>query len=125
MVLPPQSVVTTAESEPEPDIAVVRGHELDYMSRHPGPAELALVVEVSASSLPRDRLEKVRIFARAAIPVYWIINLVNRRVEVYTDPTGPDSGPVYRTRHDYRAGDLVPFVVNGRELGPIPDELLP
>jgi Uma2 family endonuclease len=121
-----QSAVTTAESEPELDIAVVRGSELDYMARHPGPADMALVVEVADSSLVRDRSHKVRIYARASVPVYWIINLLDGQVEVYTDPTGPDAGPVYRTRHDYRPGDMVPFVVDGRELGPIPaQELLP
>jgi Uma2 family endonuclease len=121
-----QSAITTAVSEPEPDIAVVRGSELDYTTRHPGPADMALVIEVGDSSLPRDRSLKGRIYAAAAVPVYWIINLVDRQVEVDTDPTGPDAAPVYRTRKDYQFGDLVPFVIDGRELGPIPaQELLP
>jgi Uma2 family endonuclease len=121
-----QSAITTAESEPEPDIAVVRGATRDYLARHPGPADMALVVEVSDSSLQRDRFYKGRIYATAAIPVYAIINLLDRQVEIYTDPTGPDAAPVYRLRRDYRAGDLVPFVVDGRDLGPIPaEELLP
>ncbi len=47
-------------------------------------------------------------------------------MEVYTDPTGPDAWSVYRVRQDYHAGDLVPFIVDGRDLGPIPaEELLP
>ncbi|SRR5579883_1371207 len=121
-----QSAITTADSEPEPDIAVVRGPKRDYLARHPGPADMALVVEVSDSSLSRDRTHKARIFARASVPVYWIINLVDRQVEVFTDPTGPDPAPAYRARQVYRAGDLVPFVVDGRELGPIPaQDLLP
>jgi Uma2 family endonuclease len=121
-----QSATTTADSEPEPDLAVIRGSERDYLTRHPGPADMALAVEVSESSLPRDRSHKTRIYARAAVPVYWIINLVDLQVEVYTDPTGPDPAPVYRTRRDYRPGDLVPFVMDGRELGPIPtQDLLP
>ena len=121
-----RSAITTEESEPEPDIAVVRGSELDYMARHPGPSDMALVVEVADSSLVRDRSDKFRIYARAAVPVYWIINLVNRQIEVYTDPTGSDAAPVYRTRWDYRPCGMVPFVVGGRELGPIPaEELLP
>jgi Uma2 family endonuclease len=121
-----QSAATTGDSEPEPDIAVVRGPKRDYLTRHPGPADMALVVEVSDTSLPRDRLDKGRIFARANIPVYWIINLVDHQVEVYSDPTGPDLAPVYRTRQIYRPGDMIPFVVDGRELGPIPaQELLP
>ncbi|HKI16415.1 MAG TPA: Uma2 family endonuclease [Isosphaeraceae bacterium] len=121
-----QSAITTADSEPEPDVAVVRGASRDYLARHPGPADMALVVEVSDSSLQRDRTHKGPIYATAAIPVYVIINLLDHQVEIYTDPTGPDAAPVYRIRRDYRAGDLVPFVVDGHDLGPVPTgELLP
>jgi Uma2 family endonuclease len=120
------SVVTTAESEPEPDIAVVRGPKRDYLARHPGPADMALVVEVAESSLAYDRTVKARIFAAASVPVYWIVNLVDHQIEVYTDPSGPDAAPGYRGRQEYRTGDLVPFVVDGHELGPIPaQDLLP
>jgi Uma2 family endonuclease len=87
---------------------------------------MALVVGVADSSLAHDRFHKGPIYAAAAIPVYWIINLVDQRVEVYTDPTGPDSAPVYRIRRDYRRGDLVPLVIDGQDLGSIPaQELLP
>jgi Uma2 family endonuclease len=121
-----QSAITTSSSEPEPDIAVVRGSELDYTARHPDPSDMALAIEVAVSSLSRDRTLKSRIYAAATMPVYWIINLVDNQIEVYTDPTGPDPAPVYRTRQVYRIGDLVPFVIDGRDLGPIPaQELLP
>ena len=54
------------------------------------------------------------------------INLVDNQVEVYSDPTGPDAWPVYRSRQDYHVGDLVPFVIDGCDLGSIPaQELLP
>ena len=86
-----QSAITTTDSEPEPDIAVVRGTPRDYLARHPGPADMVLVIEVAESSLPRDRSHKGRIYAAASVPVYWIINLVDPQVEVYTDPTGPDA----------------------------------
>ncbi len=121
-----QSSITTSESEPLPDIAVVRGAKRVFVARHPGPADMAMVVEVADSSLDRDRTIKIRIYARDSVPVYWIVNLVDRQIEVHTDPTGPDPAPTYRTRRIYRPGDLVPFVVDGRELGPIPaQELLP
>jgi Uma2 family endonuclease len=87
---------------------------------------MALAVEVAESSLARDRTIKARIYAAARVPVYWIINLVDNQVEVYTDPTGPGSTPVYRQRQDYRRDDLVPLVVDGHEVGHIPGhELLP
>ena len=114
----PQLAITTADSEPEPDGAVARGENRDYSRRHPGPGDLALVAEIADSSLARDRI-KAGIYARARIPVYWIVNLVDRQVEVYTDPTGPDADPRYRQRQDYRMGDHVPVVIDGREVGRI------
>jgi Uma2 family endonuclease len=121
-----QSAITTTDSEPEPDVALVRGSTRDYLARHPGPTDKALAIEVANSSLARDRTDKARIYAAAAVPFYWIINLVDNQVEVYSDPTGPDAWPVYRVRQDYHVGDFVPFVIDGRDLGPIPaHELLP
>jgi Uma2 family endonuclease len=121
-----QSAITTADSEPEPDISVVRGSELDYLSRHPRSVDIALVIEVAESTLTRDRLHKARIYSAAAVPIYWIINLVDRQIEVYSDPSGPVSAPVYCTRRDYKADELVPFVVDNLDLEPIAArELLP
>jgi Uma2 family endonuclease len=114
-----RSAITTADSEPEPDLAVVRGNERDYLARHPGPADMALVVEVADATLGRDRTLKARLYAAAAIPTYWIVNLVDRQVEVYVDPTGPGPAPAYRQRRDYPATDRVPLAIDGRDLGPI------
>ena len=75
-------------NEPEPDLCVVRGESDDYTDRHPGPGDVALVVEVADSSLSRDRGEKRDNYGRAGIPVYWIVNLVDRQLEVYSGPIG-------------------------------------
>ncbi len=72
------------ESEPEPDVAVVPGRPRDYVSAHP--ARPVLVVEISESSLALDREVKGSLYARAGVTDYWIINLVDRVVEVYRDP---------------------------------------
>lgn len=115
----PQSGATTGDSQPEPDLVVVRGKPREYLTRHPGPSDLALVVEVSNSTLADDRKWKGRIYARAGIGVYWIVNLPDRRLEVYTDPTGPDAAPAYRRREDFAIGRSIPFVIDGVERGPI------
>ena len=81
------------DSEPEPNVAVVRGHWRDYVKAHPTTA--LLVVEVSDSSLDFDRRRKARVYAHAGIPEYWIVNLIDRLVEVYRDPRA-DVG--YETR---------------------------
>ena len=118
--------VTTPDSEPEPDVAVVRGTRRDYHDRHPGPQDVALVVEVADASLPRDRTLKKGLYARAQFPIYWLVNLPETRIEVYTDPTGPAAQPDYRQRQDYSPDDAVPVVIDGREVGRLAvRELLP
>jgi Uma2 family endonuclease len=108
--------------EPEPDVAVVRGSLDDYRDRTPGPKDVGLLVEVADSTLDRDRGEKKIVYARARIPVYWIINLVDRQVEVYSDPRRGQ----YRTSQVFRPGQDLPLVIDGVEIGRIPvADLLP
>ena len=92
------------------------------MHRQPGPADVALLVEVAESSLGMDRGEKLRAYARAGIPVYWIVNLVDRQVEVYTDPVNDR----YAGRQDYRPGQAIPVLIDGQAVGDLAvDQLLP
>jgi Uma2 family endonuclease len=121
-----QSAITTSDSEPEPDLAVVQGAARDNLSRHPEPRETALVVESAESSLEYDRAVKGPLYARARIPHYWIINLVEGRVEAYSNPGGDGPAACYRERHDYGIGEVVPLVIGGEFRGEIPvPELLP
>lgn len=121
-----QEPVTLAASEPEPDVAIVRGEPRDYSERHPGARDVALVVEVADASLERDRTLKQRIYAEAGIPVYWIANVLDRRLEVYADPSGPSEAPGYRTHQDDSSQDRVPLLLGGREVARIPvADLLP
>jgi Uma2 family endonuclease len=87
------------ESEPEPDVAVVPGEPEDYGSSHPSRAEL--VVEVSESSLAFDRGHKASVYARAGIRDYWIVNLVDRVLEVYREPA-PDASAPFGARYARR-----------------------
>ncbi len=121
-----QDPVTTGDSEPEPDVTVIRGAPRDYLERHPGPDDLALVVEVAHTTLRRDRGLKKRLYARAGIPVYWIINLPDRQIEVYTMPSGQAEEPDYQQRQDYLSTDEVPLIIDGCEIGRIAArEMLP
>lgn len=121
-----QSGLTTSDSEPEPDYAVVRGHTRTYVERHPGPKDVGTLIEVAESTLTHDRSDKARVYARAGIVIYWIINLVDRQVEVHTDPTGPDAAPHYRQRQVFSSADAVPFILNGQQVALIPvQDLLP
>ena len=71
-------------SEPEPDLAVVKGRPRDYLRDHP--AKPVLLVEVADSSLAKDRLRKSGHYARAGIADYWIVNAIDLVLEVYRQP---------------------------------------
>ncbi len=89
-------------SEPEPDVAVVSGTVRDYVQAHPTTA--ILVIEVADTTLAQDRTTKAGLYAKAGIPEYWIVNLVDRLLEVHRDPAAMSEQPLgysYRsiTRH--------------------------
>jgi Uma2 family endonuclease len=114
-----QEPITTLDSEPEPDITVVRGHILDYAEQHPTPQDVALVIEVAEATLKRDQGLKKRIYARAGVPVYWIVNLVTRQIEVYSSPSNVIDEPEYRQRHVYKSTDSIPVMLDGAEVNRI------
>lgn len=95
-----QQVAMTLEdgTEPEPEVLVVPGRWQDYEDHHPTPSEVRLVVEVSDATLWKDRKQKQNAYARAGIADYWIVNLVNRQLEVHRDPEPTPNGHGYKTK---------------------------
>lgn len=84
-----------SDSEPEPDIAIMVGTPRDYRNEHPHTAEL--FVEVADSTLGYDRERKMKIYAQAGIPEYWILNLLDQQLEMYRQPTFKQaSSPFYQ-----------------------------
>ncbi len=121
-----QVPITLASSEPEPDAVIAHGDLRTYDPRHPKAAEVILAGEVSDSSLRSDREYKSGVYAAAAIPGYWIVNLPGAIIEVYTLPSGPGDDPKYGHRQDYSAADSIPLILDGQLIASIPvAELLP
>ncbi len=114
-----QEPVTTDTSEPEPDVSVVHGQPRDYIDRHPGPEQLAMVLEIADSSLSRDRGIKRRIYARAGVSVYWIVDVTAGRVEICTRPSGPAEQPEYASIEPFGQDELLPVLIGGEEVGGI------
>jgi Uma2 family endonuclease len=114
-----QKAVCLTDSEPEPDLVVARGPMERYMHRHPTTQDIALVIQVADSSLSEDRDRKGRLYSRARLPVYWIINLIDVQIEVYTEPKG-GRAPAYRRRQEYGRAEAVPLWIEGREIGRLP-----
>jgi Uma2 family endonuclease len=74
-------------SEPEPDLAIVKGSILDYTQAHPGAEDIYLVIEVADSTLKQDCEVKDKLYARSSIAEYWVIDIKNRQVRIFRDPT--------------------------------------
>lgn len=74
-------------SEPEPDIAVVKVHPLDYADHHPTPKEVYLIIEVADSSLKLDCQIKAKAYSQAGITDYWVLDVVRRQLYVFREPT--------------------------------------
>ena len=117
-------IALDAESEPEPDVAVVPGTARDYRAGHPTHA--VLVIEVAESSLRRDREEKGSLYARAGIADYWIVNLVDRVLEVFREP-GPEPAAPFGWRYQSITtvgpeGSVTPLAAHGSRI-PVADLL--
>lgn len=114
-----QSPVTLSDqSEPQPDVAILKFREDYYRSAHPGPADVLLLIEVADTSAAYDRGIKVDLYARHGIPEAWLVDLLTMRLEVYH---GPEAGE-YRHVDYYRSGTVSPkafsdLAVNLRALG--------
>jgi len=120
-----QLPIETADSQPEPDLAVVRGPARRYVDHHPKSDDIGLLIEIADSSLNDDREEMGRIYARAAIAQYWIVNLQDGIIEVYTRPKG-GKNPGYSRRQVYQRADKVPLILDGNVRAEIPvADLLP
>ena len=101
--------------EPEPDVVIARGSRGRYASRHPGPDDVALVVEVADTSLGKDRGEKLLAYGRGGVPVYWIVNLLDNQIEVYSEPDRTSGG--YARCVVHAASDSLPLKIEDAETG--------
>jgi Uma2 family endonuclease len=123
-----EDAVRLADSEPEPDLSMARGDIEDYIDRHPGAADLAMVAEVAASSVSVDR-QMADVYGTAGIPVYWILNLRARQVEVYTLVKKRQGASRFGKPRIFKMGQSAPVVIEGVVVGRIavadnlPDDL--
>jgi len=101
-------VVLDDETEPEPDLALVKIREDAYSEAHPHPDDVLLLIEVSDTTLDYDKEVKLPRYASSRIPEIWIVNLVNNIIEVYREPLVIADGTAgYRTRTNFVKGDML------------------
>jgi Uma2 family endonuclease len=119
-----QPVLLPPDDEPEPDGAIARGTIDDYHGRKPTSADLLCVIEMSDASLKRDRGYKLELYANHRIPMYVIVNLVDRAVEVHRNPL-PGQGR-FKDVAELKAGQQVEFpTARGTPLSVAVEKLLP
>ncbi len=104
-----RSGLVLTESVPEPDLVVARASADSYATAHPRAADTSFVAELADPAHAADRVARLPIYAEAGIPFYWIVNLVDRQVEVYANPVGN----AYTLRTDYPETASVPFLLDG------------
>ncbi len=115
------------QSMPEPDVSVARGTWADYNARDPGPEDLALVVEVSYATVRADRA-LARTYVLGGIPLYWLVNVRDRQLEVYTAPAGPErpAGTLKKAPTILAESETAELIIAGQSVARIPvAELLP
>ena len=104
-------------SEPEPDLLVAKLQKNKYRSRHPQPKDVLLLIEVSDSTLEKDRKMKLELYAKAKIAEYWIVNIPEKQIEIYRKP----SGKKYKEKSIFRKKEIakcstIDFKINVKEL---------
>ncbi|MEX2140208.1 MAG: Uma2 family endonuclease [Pirellulales bacterium] len=112
-----QNPLQLSRSEPEPDVAILRGSFRDYHDRHPQPKDAGLVIEVAETSLDYDRRTKGFLYSKHNVPEYWIVNLVEDCVEVYRP--GPGQAERFLPAETFGIGSEVPLALAGRNYGSV------
>jgi Uma2 family endonuclease len=111
---------------PEPDVVVAPGRSTEFRPQPPAVSEVPLIAEVCHHTQKADYTAKYRRYAAAGVPVYWVVDLHLRRVDVFDRPTGTLAAARYARRLSYATGEVVPVVIRGQAIGAVPvADLLP
>ncbi len=124
---PESTVEFDRANAPLPDFTIVRGgNPLDFGSpdRYPGPADVAVVIEVAVSSLQEDLTTALELYARFGISVNWVLDVTGGRVLVHSEPRVTGGRGEYARLETFRAGQSIPLVLDGQEAARVPFEEL-
>ena len=120
---PESTIVLDPTNAPLPDFAVIRGADpLDFATanRYPGPGDVGIVIEVAVSSVREDLTTALELYARAMIPVYWVVDVPGRRIVVHSEPRVVEGRGEYARVMTYRSGETLPLVLDGQEVAASP-----
>ena len=115
-----QDPIGVGDSEPEPDIAILRGSPIDFVEHLPDATATSLVIEVSDSTLSYDRNVKKGLYAEAGVQQYWIVNVRGRQIEIYTEPFLDNEEVGYAKVTVLSESDSIAVLLDGVDFGTIP-----
>ena len=124
---PESTIVLDSTNAPLPDFAVVRSGDLVGRvspDRYPGARDVGLLIEIAVTSLQNDLSTALEQYARALIPVYWVVDVLGRRILVHEEPRVVDGRGEYARVVTYRPGQLLPLVLDGLEVAAVPFDAL-
>lgn len=99
-------IILDDTNEPEPDISLLTYRSDFYVDSHPKAKDIVAIIEVAGSSLKYDQSVKIPLYAAFNIPLYWIIDIENNRIEVYQNPSGSN----YLDKSSYHGDQLIPLL---------------
>ncbi|MEM7757192.1 MAG: Uma2 family endonuclease [Cyanobacteria bacterium P01_A01_bin.40] len=103
-----EPIIIDFNSEPEPDLVIAVNKNDNYLSSHPSPGDILLVIEIADSTLKYDQDTKLALYAEAKINNYWIVNLVERHLEAYRQPFQDNQGQfAYRSKQIILADETI------------------
>ena len=103
-----EPIILSSNSEPEPDLVIAKKKPDNYLSAHPTVEDIILVIEISDSTLQYDRETKLSLYAEVGINNYWIFNLVDNRLESYSQPFADTQGKSdYRTKNIFLPNEKI------------------
>ena len=103
-----EPIIVSSTSEPEPDIVIAKKKDDNYLSSHPVPDDIILIIEISDSTLSFDQKTKLSLYAEVGINNYWIFNLLNNNLEVYQNPFKSNVDKYnYRSKNIFLSNEIV------------------
>jgi Uma2 family endonuclease len=125
---PDSTIVLDLTNAPLPEFALVRAaNPLDFaaLARYPAPEDIGLLIEIAVTSVRADLTTALEQYARALIPVYWVVDVLGQRILVHAEPRVVDGRGQYARVEAYQPGQSLPLVLDGQEVARVPfDELL-
>ncbi|MBI1325170.1 hypothetical protein GC170_18555 [bacterium] len=122
-LVPEGTIVLDERNSPLPDFSVVRTADLVGLrepSRYPGPNDVGILIEIAVTSLKSDLSDSLEAYARAGIPVYWVVDVAGRRVFVHSEPATIENRGQYGKVEIIGPGGQIPLVLDGEKLAEIP-----